>query len=272
MLAGSDAGRGRRGARPHPPPPRPARRRRHRRPPRRRSPTSSTTAPRSRPSAARATPTAPPTARAARTRARSPPTSPSATRPLAAATARPRGRLRGGPRRPPRARPRRRSRRRVRAPTAPRLGAPGPALGLASGIIAPMKFLRMRPGHGEQLIAEGDPEVVRGRGAPGRDVPPSARRGDVGRRADHHRDRPPRRRRWCARSRRSRGTPTASSSSRARPAARGSDARMTVALCATAIVVLALLWEISPAVAGPPRSTPAAPARRPAAHGDARRL
>src|SRR3954454_8806508 len=55
------------------------------------------------------------------------------------------------------------------------------------------------------------------------------------------------RRRWCARSRRSRGTPTGSSSSRAPRAARGraGAAAVTVALCATAIVVLALLWEVS---------------------------
>ena len=48
-----------------------------------------------------------------------------------------------------------------------------------------MKFLRMKPGHGEVLLAEGDPSVQRGRGAARGGVPPPARRGHVGRGPDH---------------------------------------------------------------------------------------
>ena len=49
---------------------------------------------------------------------------------------------------------------RVRAPTARRSWRDRAAAGHGpSGIIGLMKFLRMRPGHGEQLIAEGDVEV-----------------------------------------------------------------------------------------------------------------
>jgi molybdopterin converting factor small subunit len=44
--------------------------------------------------------------------------------------------------------------RRLRPPRGRAAGA------AASGIIATMKFLRMRPGFGEQLIAEGDVEVA----------------------------------------------------------------------------------------------------------------
>ena len=47
-----------------------------------------------------------------------------------------------------------------------------------------MKFLRMRPGFGEQLIAEGDVEVAEEEQALDRGVPPPARPGDVGGRAD----------------------------------------------------------------------------------------
>src|SRR3954468_2872700 len=51
-------------------------------------------------------------------------------------------------------------------------------------------------------------------------------------------------RRSCGPSRRSRATPSASSSSRPRPAA-GSVSSMLLALSATAIVVVALLWEVA---------------------------
>ena len=130
----------------------------------------------------------------------------------------------------------------------------------------------MRPGHGEQLIAEGDVDVSEDEE---RLVEMFRRQLDEGMWAavpDHHRDRPPRRRRWCARSRRSRGTPTASSSSRAPPAARGSGrgerATVTVALCATAIVVLALLWEVIAAVARAPRYDARRARKEARAHGD----
>ena len=48
-----------------------------------------------------------------------------------------------------------------------------------------MKFLRLMPGKGEVILAEGDPELIRGRGAPDRGVPPPARLRHVGRGADH---------------------------------------------------------------------------------------
>ena len=47
----------------------------------------------------------------------------------------------------------------------------------------------MRPGHGEQLIAEGDPEVAEDEERADRGVPPPARRGHVGGGADHDRRR-----------------------------------------------------------------------------------
>ena len=90
-----------------------------------------------------------------------------------------------------------------------------------SGIIGSMKFLRMRPGHGEQLIAEGDVGVAEDEE---RLVEMFRRQLDDGMWAAVPTTTRPAagRRRWCAPSRRSRGTPTASSSSRARPAAPGS--------------------------------------------------
>ena len=48
------------------------------------------------------------------------------------------------------------------------------------GIIDVMKLLRMTPGKGDVLLAEGDPGGGRGRGAPDRGVPPPARPGHVG--------------------------------------------------------------------------------------------
>ena len=51
-----------------------------------------------------------------------------------------------------------------------------------------MKFLRMRPGYGEQLIAEGDVEVAEDEQGLDRGVPPPARPGHVGRGADHASD------------------------------------------------------------------------------------
>ena len=71
--------------------------------------------------------------------------------------------------------------------------------------------------------------------------------------------------RWCARSRRSRATTDRSSSSRAPRAARASvpgEPHVTVALCATAIVVVALLWEVIAARARAPPRARAAPAAR----------
>ena len=124
-----------------------------------------------------ATPTAPRTARAARTPRRSPPISRSAT----AARGGARGRARS---------PRRRS----RTACATSARAPGRSTCSASAERPaeprppchnrPMtwKFLRMKPGHGEVLLAEGDVDVPRG-GAARRGVPPPARRGHVGRRA-----------------------------------------------------------------------------------------
>ena len=108
-----------------------------------------------------------------------------------------------------------------------------------------MKFLRMRPGHGEQLIAEGDVEVAEDERAPHRGVPPPARPGHVGggpdQRAGGRREAT-----MVTPSTRSRATRTASSSSRAPPAARARrEPRVTAALVATAIVVIALLWETS---------------------------
>ena len=79
-------------------------------------------------------------------------------RPADRGARRPGARGGGGPGRPARAR--RRTRPRARPRRCPdgraRLSrSPG-----AWGIIAAMKFLRMRPGYGEQVIAEGDPEVA----------------------------------------------------------------------------------------------------------------
>ena len=84
-----------------------------------------------------------------------------------------------------------------------------------------MKFLRMRPGHGEQLIAEGDVEVSEDEE---RLIEMFRRQLDDGMWAavPTTTETGRRRRRWCAPSRRSRGTPSASSSSRAPPAAPGS--------------------------------------------------
>ena len=106
-----------------------------------------------------------------------------------------------------------------------------------------MKFLRMRPGHGEQLIAEGDPEIAEDEE---RLIEMFRRQLDDGM--------------WAA-------IPTTTTTGRREaemvrafeeiprnadrviffPALRAarSSTPLTVALCATAIVVLALLWEIS---------------------------
>ena len=82
-----------------------------------------------------------------------------------------------------------------------------------------MKFLRMRPGFGEQLIAEGDVEVAEEEQAL---IEEFRRQLDQGMWAAVPTTRAAAgaRPRWCARSRTSRATPAASSSSRAPPAAR----------------------------------------------------
>ena len=106
-----------------------------------------------------------------------------------------------------------------------------------------MKFLRMRPGYGEQLIAEGDVEV-------GEDeqmlVEEFRRQLEQGMWAaiPVENARAGGRPRWCGRSRTSRAPPIGSSSSRAPRAERSKQRAVTVALCATAIVVIALLWEV----------------------------
>ena len=215
----------------------------------RRRPTCSSTATTLEPrSPASGIPTARRTARAARTRRRSPPTWRSATR-----RSRPRGRpssiaARGGPRRPAGASatgagPGRRLRP-DRAASAPDLaGARARAPALCHNR-RPMKFLRMRPGHGEQLIAEGDLEVAEDERAPRRGVPPPARRRACG---------PPCPRRPRPAAARPRWSALRRDPARHRPRhllparrrRRGLRRDVTVALCATAIVVLALLWEIA---------------------------
>ena len=83
-----------------------------------------------------------------------------------------------------------------------------------------MKFLRMRPGYGEQLIAEGDVEVA---GDEERLVAEFRRQLEQGMWAAVPVAEPSRaaaRPRWSAPSRTSRARPTASSSSRAPRAAR----------------------------------------------------
>ena len=118
------------------------------------------------------------------------------------------------------------------------LSTPGP-LGYSRPT---MKFLRMRPGFGEQLIAEGDVEVAEEEQALIEEFRRQLDDGHVGGGADARARTAGARRRWCGRSTTSRATPTGSSSSRARRAARRA---VIVALSATAIVVLALLWEVS---------------------------
>ena len=124
-----------------------------------------------------------------------------------------------------------------------------------------MKFLRMRPGHGEQLIAEGDVEVAEDEERLSRSSAASSTQGM-----------------WAA-------IPTSTETGRREaemvrafeeiprdadrviffPRAaggRGVEPRVTVALCATAIVVLALLWEVTLPVPRAPARARAAPARR----------
>ena len=109
-----------------------------------------------------------------------------------------------------------------------------------------MKFLRMRPGFGEQLIAEGDLEVAEDEQAL---IEEFRRQLDEGMWAavpDHARRRPPRGRDG-ARVRRDPAGHRARHLLPARRRRRGvaRDDAVIVALSATAIVVLALLWEIS---------------------------
>ena len=105
-----------------------------------------------------------------------------------------------------------------------------------------MKFLRMRPGFGEQLIAEGDVEVAEEEQAL---IEEFRRQLDAGMWAavpDHARRRPPRGRDGA----RLRRDPARHRPRHLLPARRRRrGASVIVALAATAIVVLALLWEIS---------------------------
>ena len=124
----------------------------------------------------------------------------------------------------------------------------------------------MKPGHGEVLLAEGDVEVAEEEERLVQEFRRQLDAGDVGRRP---RARPPgaARRGWSRPSTRSRATPTASSSSRAPPAAPEAGARRDGRCCspsAPRIVIVALLWELVLAVAqgglrappGPPRARP----------------
>ena len=107
-----------------------------------------------------------------------------------------------------------------------------------------MKFLRMRPGYGEQLIAEGDVDVAAEEQAL---IEEFRRQLDQGMWAavPTHLVRRPARGRARARVR---GHPARHRARHLLPARRGWGGvapAVIVALSATAIVVLALLWEIS---------------------------
>ena len=180
--AGDD---GRRGARPRRPRAGAARGRRHRRASRRRRPTCCSTARRSPSCPASAIPTARRTAPAARTPRRSRRASrsgdplPEAARAARAVAGRAvRNGLRelgagAGPGR--RHRPRDASRS-TRTRTPRRRAEAGSTSRIGFVIIAPMRFLRMKPGHGEVLLAEGDVEVPTRSAKPRRGVPRADRR------------------------------------------------------------------------------------------------
>ena len=133
---------------------------------------------------------------------------------LEAATRGQAGCLRGGPRRP--------AGHRSRGWTGQRAGTRHEASAerrAAFDIIAEMKFLRMKPGHGEVLIAEGDVDVAGTRSASWRSSAASSTRACGPRCPTGRAGRPARGADGQGASTRSRATPTASSSSRAPPAA-----------------------------------------------------
>ena len=111
-----------------------------------------------------------------------------------------------------------------------------------------MKFLRMRPGYGEQLIAEGDVEVAEDEE---RLVAEFRRQLEQGS-GRPSRSRPRRGRREAEMVRAFEDVPRATDRVIFFPRAAGGARRaagaatLTVALAATAIVVLALLWEVLP--------------------------
>ena len=123
-----------------------------------------------------------------------------------------------------------------------------------------MKFLRMRPGNGEQLLAEGDPEVAEDEERLIEEFRRQLDAGHVGRGSDDDRDGRREAEMVRAFDEIPRDTERVIFFPRAAGGGSAADA-MTVALVATAIVVLALLWEVMRARGSSARSRAAAPRR-----------